>query len=734
VLAAMLSLPAVANAAPQVKIPDCPTLVQWGGTAAPGQVFNPAPRLQLSKAFEDATLVPLFGVPVLSWTPEDAQAVSQALVQCFQEANQRRDQASAGALANANRALGAVPPTNAAAQKARVDAEAAKKQLDALPDSPELGRVVDGILKGNPAAPDGNVLRGAPREIGEPSFHIMQAVTMLPDADRATLYQSLAQRRDAIVGKQVGDAEQTIAKAPEDAGGILAIIQLRAGFDAVSDEATRAKLRKSADDRADQIRAALRQAKPAVLVPPNCADLYKWSGGPGATQATQMGGRNVMAAFADERVVPVFGLSVADWSDDDLAHLKTLRGICQAATPHTIPGPGAPPDFAQLVQLADRGRWIEGADQQIADARAGTSGYRKAHEAVEANLAKIAQLPDTPQSIVALAQIASDPALAQVTQDDRNKVANAVNAKRGTIAAQATDAAIKGLGEVQIASLTDVDKLFAYLGQALQTIPDPRGQQALRDAFNQRLQQTTAKLVPEYKAKLASTPPTLAEIAAMQLKLLQLETAPFGVVNTPTYQTYFRAMQDGRDAMVASVHKKNCAEYASSVGAGSEAAEPVWEGRDPVALGDFLCEIAEHGTVNSYAGPGMFSSTTTLKVTPLKSQMFTISMHKVEVQQGKPMLVGFEVKDAAQAGGQSQAATGQAGYATMPNGPITVEGWELFIPNIVGLNGAESEACTTKIENPSPDALPVADRVFWLHCWTFADVRARYAKLHVAHQ
>jgi len=185
--------------------------------------------------------------------------------------------------------------------------------------------------------------------------------------------------------------------------------------------------------------------------------------------------------------------------------------------------------------------------------------------------------------------------------------------------------------------------------------------------------------------------------------------------------------------MVASAHKQACDALASSLGAASDATQDVWEGRDAVTLSEFLCEITEHGTVNSYSGAGMFSSTVTLKATPLKSQMFTVSMHKVEVQQGKQMLVGFEVKDAAQAG-NPQAPVGAPGYSAMPNGPITVDGWEIFLPNIIGMNGAEGQECMKTIDNPNPDQLPPAEKVFWLHCWTYGEVRSHVARAHQPQQ
>ena len=126
-----------------------------------------------------------------------------------------------------------------------------------------------------------------------------------------------------------------------------------------------------------------------------------------------------------------------------------------------------------------------------------------------------------------------------------------------------------------------------------------------------------------------------------------------------------------------------------------------WDGHDGMSLGEFLCEIDEHGTVEGYSGPGMFSGSTTLKALPFKSQLLTISLHKVDVKPGKTMLVGYQIKDAAQASGQGGTGT-PSPWQTTPNGEIPVEGWEIFVPNVIGLNGSEPAECVKIIDSPDP--------------------------------
>jgi hypothetical protein len=715
-----------AVAAPQIKQPDCHALEAWGAKVN-NETYNVAPRLTLPKAFDDAEMVPLWGVGVLSWTPEDLQAANQLLTKCYGEAGKRRDGAAAGALANGNRALqGLVPRTNAVLQKAKVDAEPVKKQIDALPNSAELDRALGVLVQANPAAPDGNAYQGLPREVVEPVFHLAQIVLNLGSSERETIYASFTQRRTQIEAGLSADAEKAIAGAPADAGGIIAIMQARQRALSLSDAALKGKLVQSADQRLKEGRDALRQAKPAVWVPPDCLDLYRWATAPNAGVAVNVGDRGaIQTVFLDERVVPVFGLALGQWSDQDVANFKALRIACQSEAQAQAAVPGnTGPNAPELVQLAGKARWLDNSDRPVADTRTLLAAQHKGQEALSAALEKVKAMPDNSSAVAALGQLAADPSLQALSGADRTALTNAVNAKLQAIGAQAANAATKGLDDIKVASYEDLDKLWAYGAQSVATIPDPRNRQVFIDRFTHSLQEAAAGLG---KGQADAKPASLASVAQVNLKLLQMNTAPLGVKQTPAFQAYVRAVEASRDQMARSARAQACTDLAGSVGAGSDAAQPLWNGREAITLGEFLCEAGEHGTVNSYAGPGMFSKTLTVKVTPLRTQILTISLHNVEVQAGKPMLVGFEIKDAAQAGGQAVAA-GQPGYSPTPNGPITVEGWEIFIPNVVGMSGLEDEACMKMINDPAPDKFAPAGKVFYLNCWKVDSVRG-----HVAH-
>jgi hypothetical protein len=198
-------------------------------------------------------------------------------VQCYGEAGKRRDAAAAGALSNANRGLqGYLPRVNAALQKANTDAGALMQQIAALPDSANLDRGLEALIRTNPMQPDVTPYRGLPREIGDPIWRLAsQVFPVMSDADRATLLKTVADRHASIQAGIISAAEKSVAGAAADSGGMIDLMAVRAQVGAVEDASVKARLEQSADNRLKQIGDTLRQAKPAVWVPPSCLELYR---------------------------------------------------------------------------------------------------------------------------------------------------------------------------------------------------------------------------------------------------------------------------------------------------------------------------------------------------------------------------------------------------------------------------------------------------------------------------
>ncbi len=722
--AALLTSSGVAAAAVQVKPPACDAINAWAAGVVATDTYNVAPKLTLPKAFQDTQLVPVFGVPVLAWAPEDQQAVSAALVKCYQEAGVRKDAAAVAALANANRYVGTVSPTNAALKKAQTDTAAAKQTIDALPDSADLANAIDILEHANPAAPDPNAYRGIAQPVTAAVWRVAVAGVYLGDTDRAPLYQTLAARGAMIETGLTNDANAGIAAATPDAAGILAVMQARQKFSAIGDAATRTGLYKTADDKAQQIRDSLHQAKPAVWVPPSCLDLYRWSSAPNASTPVALAGRGIATAYLDAQTVPVFGLSLAAWSDDNLAQFKTLRGLCAAASqPQMAASPNAAPDAAELVQTAARGHWIDGADQPTMDARTTLVTYQKAQQTMSDDLAKIDALPNTIQSFLPLAQIATDPVQNLLSQDDRNRFTNAINAKRAAVSTQSTAAAIKGLDDVKVATLADFPKLFGYVGQAMQTIPDQQGQQAFGAAANKSFSDTSARLLPEFQSKLTALPATFDGANQANGLVAKLTGVPDATgARLPAFKPYYDAERARAAAIIGGVHDQTCADLLSKVGAGSDASQPVWDGEKGITLGNFICGLATEGfAIRSYSGSGMFSSTSTLKIAEIKGADETISMHKIDVKPGTSMLVGFKILDAN--GQQVSMLFAGPGTSGDPKSDATlgVDGWELFSQAATKLDPRAPEACQPMLKT-APDKLDPDQKLFWLNCQTGPDI------------
>jgi len=463
----------------------------------------------------------------------------------------------------------------------------------------------------------------------------------------------------------------------------------------------------------------LRKAQPAVWVPPSCIDLYKWASAPNATQGTNLAGRNVWNAFLDPSDVPVFGISVADWSDNDVAQFKTLRGLCQAASQ---PQPGVQPD--DLVQTANKGRWIEGInDQQVADLRTALGTYRKVQQTMQDDLQKIAALPNVAQSLVPLAQIATDQVQNQLTDAERTRFTNAINAKRSEISAGATANAIKGLDTVKIASLGDFPKLFAYIGTAGQTIPDQQGQQAFVAAANKAFGDATARLLPDFQKQLDAFPATFDGASQAKVAVAKVTGIPdANGMRMPALKSYYDAANARSGAILKSVRDEDCKDLLSKVSVGSDASQMVWDGQKGMTLGDFICGLATEGfQIRSYSGSGMFSSTSTLRVAQFNDADNIISMHKADIKPGTSMLVGFKILD--QNGQQVSmmfAGAGAAGPAGQSNdATLSVDGWEIFTQAATKIDPRSPQECQkTMLPLASPDKLAPDQKLFWINCQT----------------
>jgi hypothetical protein len=703
-IAAAAALPAAAAAA-SMKPPSCEALDAWAGTIDWHDTYEVAPRVALPKALAEPQFSAIFGLPALSWTPADIQAAKQAADDCYREARKRRDRAAQKRLGAAGSTIArGLPKVLGSLEKAKESAVAAKQAIDALPDSAALDQGLEVLLAADPAAPDTNPLSHLPPEVGKAVFALARTLPALAEDERAPIFKALTERRAAIGAGLTRGAEKAIAAAPDDSAGILALLTQRQDLAELPDADARTRLEQQIDRRVRQIRDGLRQAKPPVWVPPACVDLYRWAGQPGANQGVKLGRTvTVWRMLSDEHAMPVFGISLADWTDDDLAQFGKLQDYCRAevrALSRQKPKGTLTADETALVEAAAHTGWIDDRERGslFSSTRTALRGYREAVATLQAAEAKIAALPDANESIALLEAMRDQPALGKVGEKEFNRFQETFNAKLRAIGAHAAEAAIKGLAEVKVAQLGDLAKLRDYANQVGPSIPVPSGQNQFRAAYERAVAEAAKKLLPRFQAKLDAMPEGPEGIKQVRTSVAHLTGLDDRGGRLAGLQPLRAAMEKRTDAIIHAMRQKACDGLLSELGAESDAEQPLWDGRQGIALGAWICGLAAQGaTVSGYSGAGMFSSTSTLEVTMPRGTLETYSLHEAEVKPGKKMLVGFAMKDANQ------------------ETKLSVDQWAGFAGGAEAGVIMDTGGCRRFAETP-PDEVAAIDKPYWLQC------------------
>lgn len=701
IVAVTLAAGPTALAAPQITVPDCEALKVWSATIDPADTYTVAPALPLPKALGDEHLVPLFATPALAWTADDIKAAVNAITACSNEARKAKDKPALDTFAVGKGTLTALSKALAQSAKAQQSIAAQQAAIDALPDSPELDRALGTLLSADPAAPHLDSVAGLPRDVVGPVRAIAKSLPYLPNGDRERLFGALAERRAAMQAAMTQSLEGEIAAAPADADGVIALAQIRQRIAAMAASDALAGLDQEAAARAGQIRATLRQATPAAWVPADCTELYRWAGAPDARQRMTLGNQGTYALFLDERVLPVFGLSLGAWTDQDMARYRTLRTTCEVtwrALPTAAAMPDLPADAPELLKLAAQGSWIDTVDQQVDQARHVIQAYNAALEALAALEAEIAALPDTPDSLSPLHQLANDPAQHSVDEARRQSFQAAVAAKQSAINAQAMTAAMDGLAAVQVAALPDLVNLIVYGNQAMMSIADPADQRRFFAAVEQETQEATARLMPEFQARLDNMPATLAGFRQTRTAVADL-TGVTGTESAPSFRSFHDAADARAAEIIAAMREENCSALLDHLDIDEDAAgQLVWDGDQGTKFGIFVCKLAASGNpVHEYDGGSMFSGEQTLKSTLVLGGLQTLWLRQAEVAQGTDMLVGFKMADANQ------------------ERPISVEEWATFASMTAGGQFVTPEMCEAVLAKPE-DQLTLDDRMLGVDC------------------
>lgn len=689
-------------AAHQITVPACVGLQPWAASVDVADTYDVAPVLKLPKALQDDALLPVFGVTALAWSKEDIQSASKALTACAVEAKKQRDKPTLDAFTAANYAIvKLLAATIAYAEKAKADAATLRAAIDALPDTAELDRGLQVLTEADPAAPAAGAYQGLPREVVDPLWRFAAVARTLPHAEREAIYAAFAERRGTIQASLGGDIRTSIAAAPASADGALALMQIRQGLSKLAETETRRDLEAGVEARLEEVQTTLRAASPPGWIPPDCPDLYRWSGAPDAQSQIQLGPQRSLAAFQDDRVVPVFGVSLGAWSDDDLARFKTLRGLCRARW-QGLPGAAAvnnpPPEAHELLQLASKGRWIEDADSWIASTRTATAAYSTARAEVDANLQRLAALPETSDSLAEIQALSTSPALVGVSQDEQRAFQLAAGAKVRAIRTAALKEAAASLESVPVEQTEDLGKLASAAGQALSRLPDYESQNIFRNEFQELLGLAATRVMPDLQAKLDAIPASRDGLLQSGSAVSGFSGIP-GAEEVPALGALRSAALARSQAIIDDMRGQNCAALWSEIGmSDGDVAEPAWGAGKPTTLGELVCGMAEGGVeISEFKGAGFFSSDASLKVTLPMGGLQTISLHKAEVAANQSMLVGHTMADANQ------------------ERVMTVQEWEILIAMSQGRQIATKQVCDPVMAVPEEN-LTAIQRMLSVDC------------------
>ena len=691
-----------AMAAPKISVPGCDRLQPWAATVVVADTYDVAPILKLPKALQDAAVVPVFGTPALTWDKGDIRAVSQALVKCSIEAKKRRDKPAMDAYAAANYAVAKLlAGTIAYLEKAKKDAATYKAAIDALPDSAELDRGLKVLLAADPAAPVATAYQGLPRPVIDPLWRLANTARTLAHVDREMLYADLAKRRETIQAGLGDETGKVIAAAPADADGVLALMQIRQDLGKMAETDARRGLEASIGARLQEVYTALRAVSPPAWIPPDCPDLYRWSGEPTAQTLVPVGQQRIYAAFLDDRTTPVYGLSVADWTDEDLGRFKALLTLCRSQwqslpAANTVNRPSD--DAPELLKLASKGRWIEGAESWVVNSRSALIAYRDARATVDANLERLAALPATKESLAEVNTMSTDPALNGVNPDERKAFQNAATAKAREIRIAALEEAAKSLKDVKVQKIEDLTTLTSAASRALSTLPDLETQNMFRNEFQGVLQAAAMQVLPEFQARLEKIPASRDGLMDSGSAISRL-TGITGAEDLPPFAALRNAALARSRAIIDDMNRQNCAMLRKEIGMDDgDAEEPAWGAGKPSTLGEVVCGMAAGGVdVHNFDGPGMLSSTATIKLTLPMGGLQTVSLHKAEVAANQTAYVGYKMADANQ------------------QRDISVQDWEMLVGMSSGRQFATKQVCDPVMGVPEEN-LTASQRMLSVDC------------------
>lgn len=222
-----------------IKQPDCASLERWTAGLDTKDLVQIAAKIQLPSRLLDASLVPVYGKPILSWTKAEFREAGQQLNLCRKEAGKRRDKAAAASLADARSLIQRAAGSARYYQQYLPKTEAAVAQLEAQAPSESLAQAMDLAMDALQQQDVRKATRGLSYDQQRPLQTIMQGAPYLPEADASRLVERLQRQQAALTQRMEAQAAEAAAAA--EAARVKAQADARAAEEARQAEQARAR-------------------------------------------------------------------------------------------------------------------------------------------------------------------------------------------------------------------------------------------------------------------------------------------------------------------------------------------------------------------------------------------------------------------------------------------------------------------------------------------------------------
>lgn len=647
-----LAAPAAAD---DFAVPSCDELLAWAEGYDVDQAWTMNAETSIPNIFAPEVTAEVFATPVLDWGRADVKGLNRSLARCAKKARRAKDMAANDTLGNVRTLLNReVRRPISRLERARPEVAREAEALLGLPATPGVYKALSEIRGPEGAPPDPRALRNSRGPETRPFRRLVKQLRFLPDEEYRELAERFAARREDVQAEFVEALVADLAEMPESNDGLLQIRErlqeLEQNFGADLTAEQRRAIEEAAESRQAEIAAALGQSEggtetagaQAPIALPECEELLRWAAQTDWNDTLATPGGYVPMVLMDERMVPLFGKSLREWSEVDFASYRRLKDHCFEVAKTA-------PQGSELQALfKGRGRYANDLGIKMPSYQKPLGQYHELRQALARAEARIANAPEGPEGLRELNQVLRDPGLRAARYQERTRLQQEISARRLEIAAAVLKPDIQKLAAFE-ATLDNLKALPAFRRDVQArhaTYLSRQELQRFEAAYALHYGRIASKARPEFEAFLASVPANAEGLEQIEAELSALQSgdgASFSILRPYTAKAHARTQQIREE--IAQAH---CDELVAGTGlAEADAERPVLISSGTVPLRDLLCALdsADH-QVHSFAPAEEAQDAFSLKITPKRGVYQTITLHEAEVGPDQRALVGLSVADA----------------------------------------------------------------------------------------